>query len=183
MWIDLAFVFLGFVADNVLRFMFPIDPSLRSLVFVPNLGFLALLLICLKKPLPQALGLAVVLGLVYDLTHHEAIAMMIAYPVSILLVKIWDQQLNESLFERVFVGSIGLFIKELVLYGVLFLMAYTHLDIQIWFIRREFLTLVGHVPLLIGLGLLDHVRAGLQKKVASDRLSRESIRWNPTAKP
>lgn len=183
MWIDLAFVFIGFVADNILRLMFPVDPSLRILTFVPNLGFLALLLVSLKKTFPSAVLTAFVLGLMLDLLHHEAFVYAVSYPISILLVKIWSQQLNDSLFEHVFMGIIGLFIKELVLYALLFLFAYTRLDIRVWFIRREFMTLVLHIPLLIGLALLDRTRVSLQKRIDKERLSRESIRWNPTARP
>lgn len=183
MWIDVVFVILGFVADNILRLMFPVDTSLRILTFVPNLGFLALLFVSLKKTLPSAILTAFLLGLVLDLLHHEAFINAAAYPISILMVKIWDQQLNDSLFEHVFMGSIGLFIKELALYGVLFLLAYTRLDIGVWFIHREFMTLVMHIPLMIGLALLDRVRVTLQKRLDKERLNRESIRWNPTARP
>jgi len=183
MWIDLAFVLSGFIFDNVLRLMFPIDPAMRFLVFVPNLGFLAMLMVVLKKPLPQALGWALVLGLILDLMRHEQFSNVLAFPISVYMVKIWSQQLNESLFEQVFVGTIGLFIKELVYYLILVIFAVTRLQIGPWFIKREFLTLIGHVPLLIGLSWFNRVKNGTQKNLDLRRRGRESIRWNPTVRP
>lgn len=183
MWIDLAFVFSGFMLDNVLRLLFPIDPALRFLVFVPNLGFLAFLFVALKKPMLIALSLAVLLGLGLDLMRYGVISNALAYPMAVYAVKIWSNTLNESLFERVFVGTIGLFIKELALYLILFLFLSTKLEIGTWFIKREFLTLIGHIPLLIGLGLIFKTKEGLQKNLDQQRLRRERIRWNPTARP
>lgn len=183
MWIDLAFVLSGFMLDSILRLLFPIDPALRFLVFVPNLGFLAFLFVVLKKSMPTALSLAVVLGLVLDLIRHEPLSNVVAFPVSVYAVKIWSNTLNESLFERVFVGIIGLFIKEFILYLILFILMATQLEISVWFIKREFLTLIGHIPLLIGLGAFFKVKEGMQKDLDQQRKRRERIRWNPTARP
>lgn len=183
MWIDLAFVFSGFMLDNVLRLIFPIDPAMRFLVFVPNLGFLAFLFVALKKSMPIALMTAVLLGLGLDLMRYEVLSNVLAFPIAVYAVKIWSNTLNESLFERVFVGTIGLFIKEFVLFLILFVLGSTRLGINTWFVKREFLTLIGHIPLLIVLGLFFKSAEGLQKTLNLRRQHRERIRWNPTARP
>lgn len=161
----------------------PIDPSLRTLVFVPNLGFLAFLFVSLKRPLPDALGSALILGLVVDLMRHDFLTNMLAFPISIYTIKTWSRQLNESVFEQIFIGSIGLFIKELTVYLVLVIFAVTKLKIGPWFVKREFLTLIGHIPFLYGLILLNRIKVGAQKNLDLERERRERIRWNPTAKP
>lgn len=161
----------------------PIDPSLRVLVFVPNLGFLAFLFVSLKRPMLEALGLALITGLCVDLMRHEFLTNMVAFPVSIYAVKTWSRQLNESVFEQVFIGSIGLFIKELTIYAVLVLFTVTKLQIGPWFVKREFLTLIGHIPLLFGLTLLNRIKEGAQKNMDQVKERKERIRWNPTAKP
>ena len=183
MWIDFVFVFLGFLADNVLRMAFPIDTSLRVLVFVPNLGFLSFLLVSLKKPLPIALGTALLLGLSLDLIHHQMLANIIAYPISIYVVKLWSDQLNESLFEHVFVLIIGLFIKELTQYVVLYIFGTTQLYMAPWFIKREFLTLIGHIPLLFFLGVFNRLKIRINKSLSEKKKRRETVLWNPTLKP
>lgn len=161
----------------------PVDPSLRVLVFVPNLGFLAFLFVSLKRPLPEALGSALIVGLCVDLMRHDFLTNMVAFPVSIYAIKTWSRQLNESVFEQIFIGTIGLFIKELTLYVILYIFAVTKLQIGPWFVKREFLTLIGHIPLLFGLTLLNRFKVGAQKNLDLERERRERIRWNPTAKP
>ena len=183
MWIDVAFVILGFLADIVLRMAFPIDTSLRVLVFVPNLGFLTFLLISLKKPLPFALLSAILVGLTLDLVYHQMLANVVAYPVSIYAVKTWSNQLNESLFEQVFVLLIGLFIKEFTQYAVLFILTLTKLNLAFWFIKREFLTLIGHIPLLFVLSYLNRIKVSLNKSLSLRKMRRETVLWNPTLKP
>jgi len=183
MWIDLAFVLTGFIADLVLRIIFPIDTSLRLLAFIPNLGFLAFLMISIKKPMLIAVITAAALGLSVDLIHHQMLGNVIAYPVSIYIVKFWSSQLNESLFEQIFVGITGLFIKELAQYLILFVFGITHLTINSWFIKREFLTLIGHVPLLLGLAGLNRYKFKAQKTLAQNKQRRERVLWNPTLKP
>ena len=183
MWIDLAFVFGGFLIDQVLRLTLPVDSALKLLVFVPNLGFLAYLFVSLKKPMLEAVLMAALVGVLVDLTRNESFTNVLAYPLSVYVVKEWSNQLNESLFELVFIGTIGLFIKELSLYLILLALSITKIHPDTWFVRREFLTLIGHVPLLIGLTLLNRIRMQSQDKANKQRQRRESIRWTPTVKP
>ncbi|NTW95300.1 MAG: hypothetical protein HGB31_01605 [Erysipelotrichaceae bacterium] len=183
MWIDLAFVLAGFIGDLILRILFPIDTSLRALVFIPNLGFLAFLLISIKKPVLIAVLSGAALGLAIDLFQHQMVGNVIAYPLSIYIIKFWSSQLNESLFEQIFMGITGLFIKELAQYGVLFVFGITHLYLNAWFIKREFLTLIGHVPLLLGLAGLNRLKYSAQKSLALNKQRRERVLWNPTLKP
>jgi rod shape-determining protein MreD len=183
MWIDLAFVLFGFIGDLVLRIIFPIDTSLRFLVFVPNLGFLAFLMISIKKPLLIAVISAAALGFAVDLVHHQMVGNVIAYPLSIYIVKSWSNQLNESLFEQIFMGITGLFIKELAQYMLLFVFGITHLYFYSWFIKREFITLIGHMPLLLGLAGLNRYKFRAQKTLALNKQRRERVLWNPTLKP
>jgi len=183
MWIDLAFVLTGFIGDLVLRIIFPIDPSLRFLVFIPNLGFLAFLLISIKKPVLIAVFSAAALGLAVDLIHHQMVGNVIAYPLSIYIVKLWSSQLNESVFEQLFMGITGLFIKELAQYLILFVFGITNLYLYSWFVKREFLTLIGHVPLLLGLAGLNRFKFRAQKTLALNKQRRERVLWNPTLKP
>lgn len=183
MWIDLAFVFGGFMIDSMIRMMFPIDPALSGLVFVPNLGFLAYLFVSLNKPMIQALLIAALLGLLIDLTRLQSFSNVLAYPVAIYAVKVWSKQLNQSLFEQVFIGTIGLFIKEVAVYLILLIFLVTKLQLGPWLVKREFMTLIGHIPLLIVISALNRFKNGTQDTLNRKRLRRESIRWNPTAKP
>jgi rod shape-determining protein MreD len=183
MWIDLAFVCAGFALDNILRMFLPVDPAMRFLVFVPNLGFLAFLLVSLSKTVRRALILAFFLGLTVDFFRNEMLANAIAYPISIYVVKIWANQLNESLFELVFIGSIGLFLKEFVLFAILTLLGVTHIRFDNWFVKREFLTIIGHIPLLLGLSSLNRRKVGAQNLLDRKKKHRERVLWNPTVKP
>ncbi len=183
MWIDLAFVFGAFMIDTVIRLIFPIDTALTGLVFVPNLGFLAYLFVSLKKPMLSALVFAALLGLLTDLIRLQTYSNVLAFPISIYAIKVWSNQLNESVFEQVFIGTIGLFIKEFMAYLILFVMLVTKINIGTWFVKREFMTLIGHIPFLILLIALNRVKNRTQNKLVKQRQRRESIRWNPTAKP
>jgi len=183
MWIDLAFVFGAFMFDTVIRLIFPIDTALTGLVFVPNLGFLAYLFVSLKKPMLSALVFAALLGLLTDLIRLQTFSNVLAFPISIYAIKVWSNQLNESVFEQVFIGTIGLFIKEFMAYLILFVMLVTKINIGTWFVKREFMTLIGHIPFLILLIALNRVKNRTQNKLVKQRQRRESIRWNPTAKP
>ena len=141
------------------------------------------LLISLKKPLPIALVSAALLGLSLDLIQHQMLANIIAFPISIYAVKMWSNQLNDSLIEQVFVLMIGLFIKEFTQYGVLFVLGLTRLYLLDWFIKREFLILLGHLPLLIFLGSVNRIKIKLNKSMTQRKMRRETVLWNPTLKP
>ena len=183
MWIDLAFVFAGFTLDSILRMFFPIDPALQFLAFVPNLGFLAFLLVSLNITYRRALILAFLLGFTVDFLRNEMLANVIAYPISIYVIKVWANQLNESLFEQVFLGTIGLFFKEFILFATLTLIGITHLSIGNWFVKREFLTIIGHIPLIWGLSYLNRYKSGAQNVLERKKKRRERVLWNPTVKP
>lgn len=183
MWIDFAFVFFGFIADMLLRMMIPIDTSLQSLVFIPHIGFLTFLLVALKKPMMLALSSALILGLIVDLLSREVLGNVIAYPITIYVIKVWSNQFNESLFEQVFVGTIALFIKEFIFYICLFILGFTHLELSAWFVKREFLTLIGHVPLLLGLCLMHRTKNRIQDTQDRHRQGRERVLTQPTLKP
>lgn len=179
---NILFVLLGFFADTVLSLFFPLDPALRSIVWVPSLGFLSFILVIRKQSLGYALAFAVLTGFLVDALQYNQLVATLVFPLVVFAVKNWSEHLNDSVVELIFIGIVALFLRELGLYLWFFGQGVTRLSLEIWFAKRVFLTLIVHVPVLaLWLGV-NRFKNELISQAELRRNDQESGLWRPGTK-
>lgn len=174
-FITIGFILLSFVFDTALQAIMPIDFEMRRLFFVSNLGIVGLILSVRQMDLKSAMIVALVAGLIMDLTHYGYFLLYASvYVATVLLVRFWSNHVNDSRFELLILGILTIFVKESLVFILMRLIGSTHLTFLNWFVYREFLTLMGHVPLVLMLLSLDEFRLSLLAGHESTRRRREN---------
>lgn len=148
-FINLAFVFLCFLLDALLQTIFPVDFELRRLFFVSSLGVVGLMLVVQDMKFNAAWLLALSVGLILDMSQFGYFTLNAFVLMStIIALRYWSNQVNNSMLELMTLSIVAIFIKELLIFLVMRLSGLSSLSFLNWFIYREFLTLIGHIPLV-----------------------------------
>lgn len=176
---NVLFVIAGFFADTLLSVFFPMDPALRTIVWVPSLGFLSFILVIRKRSLGYALAFAVLTGFLVDALQYNQPVAIVIFPLIVFAVKSWSEHLNDSAFELIFIGIVALFLRELGLYLWFLGVGVTRLTVELWFAKRVFLTLIMHVPLLGAWLLVNRAKNVLIAQAENRRHYQESGLWRP----
>lgn len=179
---NIVFVIAGFFIDTLLSLFFPLDSALRSIVWVPSLGFLSFILVIRKRSLGYALAFAVLTGFLVDALQYNGVASLVVFPLVVFAVKNWSEHLNDSIPELIFIGIVALFLRELGLYVWFSVIGITRLSVELWFAKRVFLTLIVHVPLLWGWIYVNRFKNSLIAQAESRRHFQESGLWRPGTK-
>lgn len=170
--LDALFVVAFFILDRILQTLFPVDFELRRLFFVSNMGLVALMVVLHKRPLGEMLVIAFISGLVLDISHYGYFLMeAISFTFTLWVVRVWSNQVNESVLELAILSLLTIFIHESFVFALLRILSMTQLSVLNWFVYREFLTLVIHIPLILFILGLNHARLGLlnQREVSKQR--------------
>lgn len=151
-FINLGFVFLCFMIDAILQTIFPVDFEMRRLFFVSSCGVVGLMLVVQDMKFNAAWILAFTVGLILDLSHYgyfllNAFVLMI----TIIALRYWSNQVNSSLLEFMTLSIVAIFTKEFLIFIVMRMSGLSSISFLNWFIYREFLTLIGHIPLVLGI--------------------------------
>lgn len=163
--LDVLFVLAFFILDRVIQTIFPVDFEMRRLFFVSNMGLMALMLVLQKRPLSQMLMIAFLTGLSIDiLSYGYFLINAVSFMLTLWLVRVWSSQVNESLVELTILSILTIFIREGLIFGIYRLMGLSQLSFLNWFVYREFLTLLVHIPLALGLIALNQARLGLHSQ-------------------
>jgi rod shape-determining protein MreD len=178
MGIQIAFVVFGMLCDLLLGIFFPQDYAQTHLLFVPQFTFLCILLLTQRKPLAQVILIALTIGIILDFNQSGYIFLnTLTYTVTIYLVYLWLTRVSESMFETLLLVIVAIFCKELMVYAYMLVFNITHLSFIHWFTYREFLTLIGHIPLSLGLIYLNRIRLNFESRIDLKRRSKESPLW------
>ena len=102
---NIVFVIAGFFIDTLLSLFFPLDSALRSIVWVPSLGFLSFILVIRKRSLGYALAFAVLTGFLVDALQYNGVASLVVFPLVVFAVKNWSEHLNDSIPELIIMLS------------------------------------------------------------------------------
>ena len=180
---NLLFILAGFFADTLLSLFFPLDPAMRSLVWVPSLGFLSFILVIRKRSLGEALAFGVLTGFLVDVLQYNQPVAIVIFPLIVFAVKNWTEHLNDSVVEMVFIGIVALFLREVGLYVWFGVVGVTRLSVEWWFAKRVFMTLIVHIPLLtLWLGV-NRIKNALIAQAEANRRFQETELWRPGRKP
>jgi rod shape-determining protein MreD len=180
MKVNLHLVFFGLcmLIDALVGILFPSDFAFTTLVYIPQITLAALILSAREMNLTQGLLLALGLGMLYDFTHFGVGFMMtIAYVTTILVLFVWSKHMSESIYELVILVVVGVFVKELVFYGLLSFTGEVRMGLTTWLGRREFLTILGNLPLILLCIYLNGMKEEFLSRQERIKRSNEKVRW------
>ena len=139
------YIVLCFIMDLILSQIFPIDYALYRLNFIPHVGLMGLMLVARDMDLGTALIMAFGFGLFLDLTRFGYFMMnAFVFTVTIWVLRQWSNQVNDSLIELLILGVLMIFVKEVLVFGILHLLNLTHMSFLVWFAHWQFLSLLGN---------------------------------------
>lgn len=152
MKIKALIVLFAFIFDSVIALLFPNSFMLTTFAFVANAGFLATLLLIYKKDLMDQVLIAGLVGILYGIFFDiSPLLYYVIYALIALLVHFWERHLMDSFFEKLMLLVSTLFIKDMVLFVIYYIFFDYKVNVEEWFVLREFLTILGNAIIAMGL--------------------------------
>ena len=176
--IEIGYIAICVVLDMILGVLFPYDFALFQPLFVPCLGFAALMLVIQPKELVNSLVIAFVAGLVFDFMNADYFMLnSLVFMACAFLIHIWSKHISSSLLEMMILLLSIIFVKEFLIYFYMSASNLVNMTVMTWLIRYLVMTLIGNAgPLLLVLWLND-VRQTLQNRREMMRRKGEKLRW------
>lgn len=138
-----------FIIDTLLNSIFPIDYSSIRMNFISNMGIIGLMFVSLELNFKDSLIFAFLFGILIDTTHYSFFLIFaLSFTITILIVRVWANQINNSIPEIIILGILTIFVKELVVFIIIRILGISSMSFLIWFTSRQFLTLIGNIPLI-----------------------------------
>ena len=175
---EAAFIGLCLAADMILTALFPFDFALIHSVFIPSMGFCALMLTVRQKNLLDSLFTAFLAGLVFDFLSgdHFMLSTLVCLACA-FLIHIWSKHISSSLLELMILLLSIIFVKELLIYFYMTASNLSAMSLMTWLSKRLVTTLVGNLaPLLLVIWMNDQ-RQTLQIRREAIRRKGEKLRW------
>lgn len=146
----LIYLFFCFFVDIFLSNIFPVDYANVRLSFVSNMGIIGIMFVSRELDFKNSLLLAFVFGLFIDLTHYSYFLLTaLSYTITILIVRVWSNQLNESIPEIIILGVLTIFVQNIIVFFIIRILDLSSLSFFMWVTYRQFLTLLGNIPLIV----------------------------------
>lgn len=119
------------------------------ILFISNLHFMGILILSQHETKESSLVKAAVFGLVMELIHSGTFPVyIIAYCVSVSIIRMWERYIGYSVIEFIIMVVIGLFLKEVLIYGGALLLNNYALNMFDFIATRVFWVIVGNVLLI-----------------------------------
>jgi rod shape-determining protein MreD len=146
----IIYLMMCFVIDTLLNSIFPIDYSSVRMSFISNMGIIGLMFVSRELSFKDSLIFAFLFGILIDTTHYAYFLMFaLSFTITILIVRVWANQINNSLPEIVILGILTIFVKEVVVFIIIRVLGISSMSFLTWFTSRQFLTLIGNIPLIV----------------------------------
>ena len=175
---SLLFFLAMLLLDLVLMVLFRVDHSAMVLSFIPGATLVYIAFETYEDPLNVAVFTAFFTGLLFDLLLYNALFdYALSMVIVVIIVRIWSKHLSESIIERIMLGLLLVFVREMSLYGLALLQGFTIMNIQTWLTMRVFLTILGNIPVIfIVLYWLDF-QDGFDAKQQRKQRRKERVSW------
>lgn len=136
------FVIFYFLIDSMILALFPTSIA-NSFIFVPSLGFCAMVLTIRKFTSINAYIFAFSMGMLYDyLFANTFLTYACIYLFIAFVVQLWKKHMTDTAIELLILCISTLFVKECMIYFFMIFQQLTQVNMAIWFVRREFITLL-----------------------------------------
>lgn len=150
MIVHVLFILLCFFIDGIISVLFPASFIPFDLVFVPSLGFAALVLTNRHLNDIDATLLFVAFGMFYDyFVAREFLVYAIVFLILNFVIRLWSKHMMESVIESLLLVISTIFVKELIVYLYMYMTHVTEMSMLMWLTNRLFLTILINGILVI----------------------------------
>jgi rod shape-determining protein MreD len=126
---SLLFFSAMLILDLVLMVLFRVDHSAMALSFIPGAALVYIAFETYQEPLNKAVVWAFFTGLLFDLLLYNALFdYALSMVIVVIVVKVWSKHLSESIFERIMLGLLLVFVREMSMYGLALLQGFTTMN-------------------------------------------------------
>lgn len=175
---SLLFFLAMLILDLILMVLFRVDHSAMVLSFIPGATLVYIAFETYEDSLNKALFRAFFAGLLLDLLLFNALFdYALSMVIVVLVVRIWSKHLSESIIERIMLGLLLIFVREMSLYGLALLQGFTIMNIQSWLTMRVFLTIFGNIPVIILVLYWLDFQDGFDAKQQRKQRRKERVSW------
>ncbi|MEF9962203.1 MAG: rod shape-determining protein MreD [Erysipelotrichaceae bacterium] len=159
MRVHILFVFVCTMIDGILMVLFPSNFLLTQAIFIPCLGFAAMILTIRKFNLLNGCLFACCYGMFYDFFFARTFMLyMIIFTIVAIIVYFWSKHMTDTLLELLVLVVSTIFVKEILVFWVISLQQHTYMTLYEWFVNREFVTLIGNAILVIIVVFLGRIK-------------------------
>lgn len=139
-----------FLIDTFLSSIFPVDYANIRLSFVSNMGIIGIMFVSRDLDVKNTLLLAFLFGIVVDMTHYSFFLLMaLSYTITLFIVRIWSNQVNESIPEIIILGVLTIFVHNFIVFFIMRTLNLSTISLLNWVTYRQFLTLIGNIPIIL----------------------------------
>ena len=180
----LIYLFFCFFMDIFLSNVFPVDYANVRLSFVSNMGIIGIMFVSRDLDIKNSLLLAFVFGFFVDLTHYSYFLLMaLSYTITIFIIRMWSNQLNESIPEIVILGVLPIFVQNTIVFSIMRFLDLSSYSFLMWMTYRQFLTLLGNIPLIVLAYFAYNIKNQFEIKKDKVRRRNEKTLWMKVSNP
>lgn len=178
MGLHILFVVSSFLLDSILMNLFPNNLVGLQLMFLSNIGFSAMVLTVRKFSFIDGAIFAVITGMIYDYVFANSyFVYAIAFLLIACIIHFWSKHMMDTVLESLILCISTIFVKDFVVYFIMYFSGDTMISFKEWFMSREFLTILGNailvLILVIAIRYKDEVIEMKEHKVRKE----EKIEW------
>lgn len=174
----LLFVVFCFLIDEVLMILFPNSYLVDTLMFIPNLGFCAMILTVRKFNLIDTCLFAFGCGMIYDFCFANTFLIYaIVYTLVACLLPLWSKHMTDTLIESLILAIVTIFVKDLLIYFYMSFQRMTEMSLTLWAERYELLTLLANAILAMVIVYLIRIKDDYLEMKARRIRKGEKVEW------
>lgn len=174
----LLFVVFCFLIDEVLMILFPNSYLVDTLMFIPNLGFCAMILTVRKFNLIDTCLFAFGCGMIYDFCFANTFLIYaIVYTLVACLLHLWSKHMADTLIESLILAIVTIFVKDLLIYFYMSFQRMTEMSLTLWAERYELLTLLANAILAMVIVYLIKIKDDYLEMKARRIRKGEKVEW------
>ncbi len=176
--IDLLFVIICFIFDEALTVLFPNSYLMNTLLFIPSLGFCAMILIVRKFSIIDTCLFSFVCGMFYDVFLANTFLLhAIVFTIAASLLHLWTKHLTDTALESILLVIVTIFVKDFLVYLYMSFQQVTEMSLMLWAERYELLTLLGNGVLSFVILFFIRMKDDYLERKALQVRKGEKIEW------
>lgn len=174
----ILFVIICFLIDEILLVFFPNSYLINDLLFIPNLGFCAMILTIRKFDFIDSCLFAFGCGMIYDFCFANTFLLYaFIYLIMAMLLQLWSKHMTETLIESLVLCIVTIFVKDLLIYFYMTFQRMTEMSLVLWAERYELLTLLANAILVMVIVFLIRIKDDYLEMKAVRIRKGEKIEW------
>lgn len=171
-------VLMAFGIDEIITVCFPNSFLVNELLFIPNLGFCAMILTLRKFDFLDSCLFAFVFGMFYDfLFANTFLTYAIIFTIVGILLQLWSKHMTDSLIESLILCIVTIFVKDMMIYLLMSFQKTTNITLINWMEKYELLTLLTNAILSMFIYFLLRIKDDYLKMKALRIRKGERVEW------